>query len=168
MNVANERHAPRSRREFLQWAGAGTLALAAAAGSALQQGVLGVYDPLHIEPSRPTLASLLKQQGYATAAIGKWHLGYGDKKPLDYTAPLRPGPKEIGFDTHFGVPSNHGDATGVYIENAGVRGLRSKELKPFGKSFYNNRPYIGLDAPQRTNETVISTLTDQAVAWLDE
>src|SRR5215472_13528575 len=41
----------------------------------LKQGVLQGYDPLLIEPGRLTVASLLKKHGYATHAVGKWHLG---------------------------------------------------------------------------------------------
>ena len=75
--------------------------------TSLRHGVLGITSPSHIETSRPTIASLLKSVGYRTAAIGKWHLGYGASR-TDYTKPLDPGPLDIGFDYHFGVPQNHG------------------------------------------------------------
>lgn len=56
-----------------------------------------------LEPGRMTIASLVKREGYRSAAIGKWHLGYG----RDWERPLSPGPLEAGFDYHFGVPTNH-------------------------------------------------------------
>ena len=138
--------------------------------TSLQHEVLGVFSPLHIEPSRLNLASLLKKHGYQTAAVGKWHLGYGSAPRTDYTQPLRPGPLDIGFDYHFAVPSNHGDVTGVFVENDRVVGLRSDELVPReqgGKNF-NAKPYVGLDAPQRVDEEVMPVLTDKAVAWLEK
>jgi len=81
-----------------------------------KHGVVNTTDPLHIDTSRSTIASLLKSTGYRTAAIGKWHLGYG-AKTADFTKPLTPGPLDIGFDYHFAVPQNHGDASGVYVRN---------------------------------------------------
>jgi arylsulfatase A-like enzyme len=135
--------------------------------TSLKHEVLGTHDPLHIETTRLTLASLLKRLGYNTAAIGKWHLGYGTVKPVDYTADLKPGPLEIGFDYHFGVPSNHGDVTGVFVENRRVAGLRSNKLEPFGKCYYGGKPFVGLDAPQREDGKVMNVLTDKAVAWIE-
>ncbi len=47
--------------------------------------VLNTLDPLLIEPNRPTIASMLKKHGYRTGFVGKWHLGYGTDKRVDYT-----------------------------------------------------------------------------------
>ena len=46
----------------------------------LKHEVIKSHDPLLIEKDRPTVASMLKQQGYRTAVIGKWHLGFGTSK----------------------------------------------------------------------------------------
>ena len=43
----------------------------------IQSGTAWAYDPLLIEPERFTLADLFKTQGYHTAILGKWHLGFG-------------------------------------------------------------------------------------------
>ena len=42
----------------------------------LQQGIVGHWGPPLIAPDRLTIAGLLKQQGYQTACVGKWHLGW--------------------------------------------------------------------------------------------
>ena len=101
-----------------------------------------------------------------TAAIGKWHLGYGTEKH-DFTKPLSPGPLDIGFDYHFAVPQNHGDASGVYVRNREVVGLRSDRKVPAGKSAYG-RDFMGIDAPQRVDENVMDELTTDAIGWLEK
>ncbi len=131
-----------------------------------QHGVLNTTDPLHIDTSRSTIASLLQSAGYRTAAIGKWHLGYGVGK-ADFSKPLSPGPLDIGFDYHFAVPQNHGDASGVYVRNREVVGLRSAGRIPVGLSPYG-RDYMGIDAPQRVDENVMDELTTDAVHWLEQ
>lgn len=131
-----------------------------------KHGVINTTDPLHIETSRSTIASMLKSTGYRTAAIGKWHLGYGKEK-ADFTKPLTPGPLDIGFDYHFAVPQNHGDASGVYVRDRQVVGLRSDQNVLVGKSPYG-RDFMGIDAPQRVDKNVMEELTTDAVRWLQE
>jgi arylsulfatase A-like enzyme len=159
--------------------------------TSLTHEVLGTFSPLHIEPGRVNLASLLKAKGYATAAVGKWHLGYGKENEdpkwrTEYKAELSPGPLDIGFDYHFGVPSNHGDLTGIFVENRFVYGLRSGQI-PAGmklagpaadsddfKATYGpedtengKSKILELDAPRRKNERVMKVLTDKATTWLE-
>ncbi len=122
-------------------------------------GVVNTFDPLLIEPTRPTLASLLKGYGYRAAMIGKWHLGYGTAPRVDYTKELKPGPLELGFDYQFAVPQNHNDKTRVFVEDHKVFGLRSTKLKPTPAK-------VGLDAPERDDPLTMSDLTDRAVDWL--
>ena len=130
-------------------------------------GVYSTTDPLHIETTRPTLGTLFKGQGYTTAVIGKWHLGLGDQAKADFTKPLIPGPRAIGFDHDYLIPQNHGDITGVYIKDGVVDGLRSDKLIAVGKSPYGSN-FLGIDAPQRVDEEVMSVLTDKAVAWIGQ
>ena len=68
-----------------------------------QFGVLTTWSPPIIPTSRLTIASLLKQQGYATACVGKWHLGLrweaksqGQLSPIG--AKILEGPNQLGFD----------------------------------------------------------------------
>jgi len=133
--------------------------------SALSHGVANVYDPLLIDPAMPTLAGYLKSKGYETAQIGKWHLGYGDSAPTDFTEVLKPGPLELGFDYHFGLPQNLDDMLRVWIENDRVFGLRSNRTSAYARSFYG-KPYVGFDAPQRCREQASEFLTEKAVEWL--
>lgn len=135
----------------------------------MKYGVVNVHDPLLPDPKRMSLARWLQQRGYRTAAIGKWHLGYGTtrKTPQDWTGSLRPGALDMGFDYHFAVPQNHGDMTGVYIENDRIYGLESDRVYPYSRSFYGS-PYLGFDAPQRDNKQVMADLTDRAVDWLKQ
>lgn len=160
--------------------------------TSLTHEVLGTFSPLHIETTRLNMASLLKKHGYQTAAIGKWHLGYGTddgslKWRTDYTAELSPGPLDIGFDYHFGVPSNHGDLTGVFVENRFVYGLRSGKIPagmklkgpdsddPNFKATYGPEDTEGskatileLDAPRRVNQRVMPLLTTKAAEWITQ
>ena len=132
-------------------------------------GVVNVADPLLPDPARPSLPAYLQSKGYKTAAIGKWHLGYGAERKQsskDWTNPLTPGPLDIGFDYHFGVPQNHGDMTGIYIENDQIYGLDSDKVFPYSRSFYGSQ-YLGFDAPQRVNKDAMAVLTDKAVHWLE-
>ena len=78
----------------------------------------GVRGPCLIEADRLTLAQMLREQGYATACIGKWHIGmsFHDKegklitdgtiegvKQIDYSRPIPDGPIHRGFDHFFGT-----------------------------------------------------------------
>ncbi|HYV37020.1 MAG TPA: arylsulfatase [Gemmataceae bacterium] len=85
--------------------------------TSLKKSVCFGYDPLLIELGRLTLASLLKQWNYITAAIGKWHLGLGGEKKADYSKVLKPGPNQIGFDYFLGFPAALDMQPYVIVEN---------------------------------------------------
>lgn len=80
--------------------------------------------PLIIDPARPTIASFLRDNGYATALVGKWHLGLGSSnQPLNWNGQISPGPKEVGFDYSFNMAATADRVPSVYIENGRVVGL---------------------------------------------
>ncbi len=132
----------------------------------MKRGVVNSNDPMLIKEGVPTIASWLREQGYETAQIGKWHLGYKEKRFRNLLGTISPGPNEVGFDYHFGVPNNMDDLHKIYIENDRIYGLRSDKVSAYGKSFYG-KPYVGYDAPQRITTQVMDTLTDKAIYWLD-
>ncbi|RFM29567.1 sulfatase family protein [Deminuibacter soli] len=77
-----------------------------------------------IKPNRTTWPSVLKQAGYTTAAIGKWHLGLGeDGKGPDWNNEIKPGPLEIGFDYAYYMPATLDRVPCVYVENHRVVNL---------------------------------------------
>jgi arylsulfatase A-like enzyme len=136
--------------------------------STLKKGVLSGYSPALIEPGRPTLASFLKQQGYRTAGIGKWHLGLGTAKKTDYAQPLTPGPVTAGFDYYFGIPASLDMPPYVYVENehpleAPTETVAdSKHQRAGGEGFYRGGPI----APGLKHIEVLPKLASKAEEFL--
>jgi arylsulfatase A-like enzyme len=78
---------------------------------------------LHFQENEILLPQVLKDAGYNTAAFGKWHLGWGDGRPLDekfWNGEIKPGPNDTGFDYYFGVPQSHAQPPFVFVENTRV------------------------------------------------
>lgn len=70
-----------------------------------------------IKPEQFTLSDLFKQAGYATAAIGKWHLGLGPETgKQDWNKPLTMGLKDLGFDYHYIMAATADRTPCVFIE----------------------------------------------------
>lgn len=85
-------------------------------------GIAPPNGPAIIRPGTATMPSLVKQSGYTTAVIGKWHLGLGDQQP-DWNGELNPGPLEIGFDHCLLLPTTNDRVPQVFVENHRVRNL---------------------------------------------
>ena len=85
-------------------------------------GVLPGDASLIIAPGRVTLPSALQAQGYATGAVGKWHLGLGNGS-LDWNGEIKPGPLEIGFDHAFIIPATGDRVPCVFVEDHRVANL---------------------------------------------
>lgn len=126
----------------------------------LKNGILLEHMPLLIERGRLTLPEMLRRSGYATACIGKWHLGWGDEIDPDWNGEVSPGPLETGFDYFFGLPFSQSSSPQqrVYIKNRKVHGLRE------GESIGDMKVWPRI---RRRLDTTAELLTSAAVAWIE-
>jgi arylsulfatase A-like enzyme len=136
--------------------------------TSLKRGVLDGTSPLLIEPGRMTIASLLKQRGYATGAVGKWHLGLGSEKKTDYAKPLRPGPNSVGFDYFFGIPASLDMPPYAFVENeaptaAPTETIGASEMRRKGGGGFWR---AGAIAPGFRHVDVLPTITEKAVGFI--
>ncbi len=86
-------------------------------------GIAPPNSPAIIAPGTETIASILQRAGYATAVIGKWHLGLGGPDGPDWNGDLKPGPLEIGFDHCFLLPTTNDRVPQVYVQDHRVPNL---------------------------------------------
>jgi arylsulfatase A-like enzyme len=135
-----------------------------------------------IKPGRVTLASVLRDAGYRTGVVGKWHLGLGDGK-IDWNTAIKPGPLEIGFDYSFLIPATGDRVPCVYVENHHVVGLDPNDpIEVSFKGKVGSDP-TGLDHPELLkmkwhhghNATIINGISrighmsgGHAARWVDE
>jgi len=82
--------------------------------------------PLLIPTDIPTMPKMLQEAGYATAAIGKWHLGMGNGN-LDWNEPISPCANDIGFDYSCLIAATNDRVPTVYVENGSVLGLEEDD-----------------------------------------
>jgi arylsulfatase A-like enzyme len=133
--------------------------------SPLKRGVLMGHAPSIIEPDRPTLASVLHQGGYQTAAIGKWHLGLGWKHndgtvwdafngidPLEYElgdplAPHRGEHLDSGANMDYASPYSSGPTALGFDRFFGIAG--SLNMPPY--AFLENDRTVGIPVTEKSH-----------------
>jgi len=77
-----------------------------------------------IRPEQYTMADLFRDNGYNTAAIGKWHLGLGDKTgEQNWNGHITPNTSDIGFDYSYIMAATADRTPCVYVENGYINGL---------------------------------------------
>ncbi len=84
--------------------------------------ILAGTAPLIIGTDQMTLPKMLKQEGYQTAIIGKWHLGLGNGN-VNWNQLVSPGPNQVGFDYSYILAATQDRVPTVYIEDGKVVGL---------------------------------------------
>jgi len=156
----------------------------------LQSGIVGVFGEPLIAPDRLTVASLAKQHGYRTAAIGKWHLGWdwpipeADRtlfrnfKEADKSSPetnratwakvfdqkISGGPTTRGFDSYFGTDVPNWPPY-CFIENDRTIGIPSV---PLPAEFFRNHlaSTPGPALPDWKLEAILPALTERACTFI--
>lgn len=82
--------------------------------------------PLLIGINQMTIPKMLKEKGYHTGIVGKWHLGLGNGN-LDWNTKISPSPNEVGFDYSCIMAATQDRVPTVYIQNGLVVGLDPKD-----------------------------------------
>ena len=93
--------------------------------------------PLIIREDEFTLPKMMREAGYATGAIGKWHLGMGKGK-INWNETVKPGANQIGFDYSCLIAATNDRVPTVYIENGDVVGLDKND--PIEVDYEKNFP----------------------------
>lgn len=146
--------------------------------STLKSYVIGGYSEPLIAQDRATIANILKDQGYSTSCIGKWHLGMSfaktdefEEKPdfdacdgVDYSKPIKRGPISCGFDHYYGISGSLDMPPYVYIEDDHFTALPDHETSSTGKAFWRRGP----TAPDFVHEHVLDQLTDRVLDTIEQ
>ncbi len=152
----------------------------------LKEGVLVGHSPSLVEPGRMTLGTLLQEEGYHTACIGKWHLGLdwpkkNNHEPLftgnpwdiestenvDYNGHVHGGPRDHGFDHSFILPASLDIQPYCYLENGEVVGTVDTRME--GKQGERGVFWRQGDATSEfRHKDVLPELTDKAIEYITE
>lgn len=151
----------------------------------LQEWVIAAYEPPLIAESRPTLPGFLRQHGYDTICIGKWHLGWEwpgpqpsrmtearngqSKLTWDFTKPIQGGPTAHGFDYYFGVDLPNLPPF-TFIENNRVvaQPTEAFQIDP-SEGVVLPRGFVGAPmAPGWKLDAILPEITKRAVAQIHQ
>jgi arylsulfatase A len=144
--------------------------------SSLKKEVTWGYSGHLIEASRLTVASYLKQNGYHTAMIGKWHLGWdwstSDGKPaqedggnVDFNGPVINGPDSYGFDYFYAISASLDMPPYVYVENGLVTGQPDRVTENTEKFTWWRKGPTGADFH---HEDVLPNFTRKSLGYIEE
>ncbi|CAD5276773.1 MULTISPECIES: arylsulfatase [unclassified Imperialibacter] len=147
----------------------------------LKEGVLSGNSKPLIAADRTTIGSMLQKNGYYTAFIGKWHLGWDwglkdeqarsptpwsvDFSNINYALPVKNSAKERGFDFSYGHPASLDMSPYVYVENGMVTAVPDTTTVNTGEySWWREGP----TAPDFVHEEVTPNYFKKAMALVED
>jgi arylsulfatase A len=138
----------------------------------------GYSEPL-IYNERTTIAELFKGEGYQTALVGKWHLGWnwqyigseqvtydGKVRPvIDFSKPIHNGPEEHGFIYSFGTMASLSSPPFVWVENSKATAIPDATSVNYDeKAFWRKGP----KAPDFNHVEVLSEIAGRSIAYMKD
>lgn len=146
-------------------------------------GIAPGNSELIIDTACVTMADMFQQEGYATAAIGKWHLGLGPKGGTNFNGLIKPNTQDIGFGYEYIIPATVDRVPCVFVENGRVDGLDPND--PITVSYEHkvgnwptgeeNPELVKLKPSQGHNNTIINGIPrigwmtgGKSALWIDE
>ncbi len=144
-----------------------------------KMGVNGGLSLPLIDNTRQTIASMLKNSGYRTGAVGKWHVGlhwqvkegrldkfdpenWRDEGYVDYAKPILDGPLQHGFDSFFGIAGSIDMPPYAYIEND-----RTLGIPDIPKKIYYPQQKEGFQTGDWEDTEVDMVFTEKACEFID-
>lgn len=146
-------------------------------------GIAPGNSELIIDTACVTMADMFQAEGYATAAIGKWHLGLGPKGGTNFNGLIKPNTQDIGFGYEYIIPATVDRVPCVFVENGHVDGLDPND--PITVSYEHkvgnwptgeeNPELVKLKPSQGHNNTIINGIPrigwmtgGKSALWMDE
>lgn len=119
-----------------------------------------------------TVPQLLQQNGYQTAMVGKWHLGFEDGPDYDYSKPLLGGPVHRGFDSFFGMHASLDIPPYFYMEDDRATAAPTETVgdnntegwSPIQGAFWRGGPI----APDFQHDQVLDRFASEAESTLEK
>lgn len=154
----------------------------------LKEFVTWGNSPTLIKKDRLTVAQLLKDSGYKTANIGKWHLGlnwsmkndspdfeyYSNRKDrvdinqIDYSKPIKFGALDLGFDYSFAIAASLNMPPFVYLENDKATQIPTKTTQRKRSEFPYSSWIKGAVSDDFEHEQVLPTFVNKTVSYIEE
>lgn len=137
--------------------------------STQKKGVLNGYSKALIPSERKTIASLLQENGYKTAGIGKWHLGWdwnnvsAGNNSIDYSKKIKNGPTTLGFDYWYGFNGSLDMAPYVWVENDKPTMVPTKYTQNTGQAMWRK----GLTSDDFVHEQALPEITKRTVDYIN-